>query len=158
MACAFPWTNKHIVGSNQVSGNQGFLYGGKDAFIALFFGSAVGQNIFTTPEDHRPLATVVLCAFGFHLLGPYTLIAHSGLVFLENVTMVPTPGIYPSLPLGVRDADLGKGQLSSTLTSTTKSLSSSPSANAGSRLDPKVNALAAADSTHREDRVGMAQA
>lgn len=137
---------------------KGFLYGGKDSVYCPFFDSAVGQNIFTTPEDHRPLATMVLCAFGFHSLGPYTLIAHTGLDLLENVTIVPIPGIYPSLPLGSRDADLGKGQLSSTLTSTTKSLSSSPSANAGPRLDPKVNTLAAVDSTHREDRVGMAQA
>ena len=33
---------------------------------------------------------------------------------------------------------MGKGQLNSTLTSTTASLSSSPSDNAGSRLDPRV--------------------
>lgn len=48
--------------STYLAAIKGFLYGSKDAVYRPSFGSAVGQTIFTTPEDHRPLTTMVVCA------------------------------------------------------------------------------------------------
>lgn len=50
--------------------------------LALHF----GQSTFTSLEDHRSLASMDVCVFGLHPLGPYTFPTHSGLVPLESVT------------------------------------------------------------------------
>lgn len=56
-------------------------------FNLLALALPFGQSTFSSLEDHRPLASMAVCVFGLHSLGPYTFLAHSGLVPLESVTM-----------------------------------------------------------------------
>ena len=65
-------------------------------FNLLALALPFGQSTFSSLEDHRPLASMAVCVFGLHSFGPYTFLAHSGLVPLESVTMVP---VYRNLYL-----------------------------------------------------------
>lgn len=79
-------------------------------FNALALALQFGLNIFTSPEDHRPLSSMAICAFGFVLLDPtpsQPILGWSPLRVLQ--CFLPT-GIYASL-LGASDDDSGERAL-----------------------------------------------
>lgn len=78
-------------------------------FNLLALALPFGQSTFSSLEDHRPLASMAVCVFGLHSLGPYTFLAHSGLGWspLRVLQWFLSTGIYTFL-LGTRDADSGE--------------------------------------------------